>query len=94
MLVFDAACSGTPVPNYQECITPESKSHKFCDMSLPAEDRLADLLQVRASARRLQHAVVDNWQQRPPHAAVMRRASVSQRKCLSWHLTQHMARDV
>ena len=92
MLVFDAACTGTTAPNYQECITPESKSHKFCDMSLPAEDRLADLLQVRA--RRLQRAVVNNWQRRRPHAAVLRRASVSRRKSLSWHLTLHTARDV
>ncbi len=46
MLVFDAACSGSPVANYQECITPESKAHKFCDANLSAEDRLADLLQV------------------------------------------------
>ena len=92
MLVFDAACSGTPVPNYQECITPESKAHKFCDMTLPAEDRLADLLQV--SARRLQHPVARKCQQRPPHAVVLRRASASRRKFLLWHLTLHTARDV
>jgi hypothetical protein len=46
MLVFDAACTGSVVPNYQECITPASKAHKFCDASLSAEARLADLVQV------------------------------------------------
>jgi hypothetical protein len=49
MLVFDAACSGSTVPNYQECISPESKLHKFCDATLSAEDRLADLLLVKLS---------------------------------------------
>ena len=51
MLVFDASCSGSTIPNYQECLTPESKAHKFCDASLPAEDRLADLLQAGARSR-------------------------------------------
>jgi hypothetical protein len=53
MLVFDATCSGSPVPNYQECMTAASKAHKFCDASLSAEDRLADLLQVWLTCSRL-----------------------------------------
>lgn len=50
MLVFDASCTGAAVANYQECLTPDSKAHKFCDATLSAEARLADLVQVGAQA--------------------------------------------
>ena len=53
MLVFDATCTGSAVANYQECLTPDSKAHKFCDATLSAEARLADLVQVGAQAVQL-----------------------------------------
>ena len=42
--IFNATCTGYPEPNYWACTTDEARQFPYCNISLPHEDRLSDLL--------------------------------------------------